>query len=213
MALELLLRGCLIGLVFGVPAGAIGALVIQRTLAGGFWNGFLTGLGSSAADGLYACAGVFGLTVVTDFLTRYQQPIGTTGAALVLLYGLWMIVQARKHGEQSMTQSGVQRGGFASAFVIAILNPATILSFMVAFSAFGIVGDYTAAEGVQLVLGGACRHRAVVDGAVPDRQLCPQAHHTAHLSDHPLCAGTAAIDLWRRHARQEHRIRMSFRFE
>lgn len=48
--LELFLKGLLIGIVFGVPAGAIGALTIQRTLEGGFLYGFLTGMGSSAAD-------------------------------------------------------------------------------------------------------------------------------------------------------------------
>ena len=31
-----LIRGFLIGLIFGVPAGVIGALTIQRTLRGGF---------------------------------------------------------------------------------------------------------------------------------------------------------------------------------
>ena len=32
------LRGLLIGLVFGVPAGAIGALTIRRTLEKGFFQ-------------------------------------------------------------------------------------------------------------------------------------------------------------------------------
>lgn len=43
-------KGLLIGLIFGVPAGAIGALTIGRTLEKGFAAGFLTGMGSSAAD-------------------------------------------------------------------------------------------------------------------------------------------------------------------
>ncbi|MDE7245253.1 MAG: LysE family translocator, partial [Oscillospiraceae bacterium] len=70
-----LLKGLLVGLVFGVPAGAIGALTIQRTLSHGFWAGLLTGLGSSAADVLYACVGVFGLTAISDALLRWQTPI------------------------------------------------------------------------------------------------------------------------------------------
>lgn len=74
-----LLRGLLIGLIFGVPAGAIGALTIQRTLYGGF---FATGLGSSAADLLYACAGVFGITLVSDFLIRCQRSISLPGCLM-----------------------------------------------------------------------------------------------------------------------------------
>ena len=37
------LRGLLIGLVFGVPAGAIGALTIQRTLERDLCAGLVTG--------------------------------------------------------------------------------------------------------------------------------------------------------------------------
>lgn len=77
-----LLRGLLIGLIFGVPAGAIGALTIQRTLNSGFFAGLATGLGSSVADLLYACAGVFGITLVSDFLARHQRPISLPGCLL-----------------------------------------------------------------------------------------------------------------------------------
>ena len=66
-----LIRGLLIGLIFGVPAGAIGALTLQRTLKRGFAAGFVTGLGSSAADLLYACAGVFGVAVVLRGIFLY----------------------------------------------------------------------------------------------------------------------------------------------
>jgi threonine/homoserine/homoserine lactone efflux protein len=65
-----LIRGLLIGLIFGVPAGAIGALTIQRTLNSGFTAGLMTGLGSSAADILYACVGVFGVTSATLLLRQ-----------------------------------------------------------------------------------------------------------------------------------------------
>lgn len=81
MLLELIGKGLLIGLIFGVPAGAIGALTIQRTLEGGFLYGFLT------------------------------------------------------------------------AFSVAIMNPATVVSFLVAFTSFGLNGDYSILEGSQIVLG------------------------------------------------------------
>lgn len=152
MELDFLARGGLIGLVFGVPAGAIGAMAIRRTLSSGFRSGFCTGLGSSVADALYACAGVFGLTVITDFCTRYQRPIGLVGAALILLYGLSILWNARGQGTQT-AQPARAMGGFISAFAVAILNPAAILSFMVAFSAFGLLGDYTFLQGAWLVLG------------------------------------------------------------
>ncbi|HIR81333.1 MAG TPA: hypothetical protein IAD37_08555 [Candidatus Limiplasma merdipullorum] len=45
-----LLKGICIGLLFGLPAGAAGALTVQRALAHGPRMGILTGLGASVAD-------------------------------------------------------------------------------------------------------------------------------------------------------------------
>ncbi len=42
---------------------------------------------------------------------------------------------------------------FLSAFGTAVMNPATILSFMVAFAAFEISGNVSAPEGAGVVLG------------------------------------------------------------
>ena len=66
--MEYLLRGVMVGVLFGLPVGAVGALVVQRTWSGGIRAGLLTGLGSSAADCCYAAVGVFGLTVLSEFL-------------------------------------------------------------------------------------------------------------------------------------------------
>ena len=65
--MEYLLRGIMIGLIFGLPVGAIGALTVQRTWSLGVKAGLLTGLGSSVADCFYACVGAFGLTLISDF--------------------------------------------------------------------------------------------------------------------------------------------------
>ena len=48
------LRGMLIGLLFGIPAGAVGAMTVQRTWNYGIKAGLLNGLGSSVADCIYA---------------------------------------------------------------------------------------------------------------------------------------------------------------
>ena len=42
---------------------------------------------------------------------------------------------------------------FASSFVIAITNPATVLSFLMAFAAFEITGEQTAMQSIQLIAG------------------------------------------------------------
>lgn len=147
-----IVRGMLVGLVFGVPAGAIGALTIQRTLAKGFWAGMLTGLGSSAADVLYACVGVFGLTVVSDFLLANQSVISLVGGGIIVLLGLLMFCK-KSGGTNSTDKGGALPVCFVSSFAIAIANPATILSFVVAFAAFGIGDSLSPTQGAQLIGG------------------------------------------------------------
>ena len=146
------LRGLLIGLVFGVPAGAIGALTIQRTLEKGFFSGLITGAGSSAADLIDSCVGVFGITIISDFLTAHQAIIRIIGGILILLLGI-LIFRKKELTTARPDTKGTPVFYFMSAFTAAILNPATILSFMVAFATFGISGDLNAYQGIALIAG------------------------------------------------------------
>lgn len=146
------IRGLLIGLIFGVPAGAIGALTIQRTLEKGFFAGFVTGTGSSAADLIYSCAGVFGITIIADFLSAHQVVIRVIGGFVILLLGAVILRKTELPSVQPDTK-GTPIFFFMSAFMAAIFNPATILSFMAAFTAFGIHGDLDAYQGTALILG------------------------------------------------------------
>lgn len=149
---ENLFKGILIGLMFGVPIGAVGTLTISRTWEGGRKAGLLTGLGSSAADCIYAVIGVFGLTVLSDFLTRFEAPITAVGGAFVLYLGISTLTQ-KKNTEISAEQTKSSAKTFLSSFFIGITNPAAILTFLIAFTYFDIGKAETAAEGMSLVLG------------------------------------------------------------
>lgn len=94
--MEYLMRGILIGLLFGLPVGAVGALTVQRTWNSGIRSGLLTGLGSSAADCCYACVGAFGLTLISDFLLRYEEIITALGGALILGMGLKSAIRPKE---------------------------------------------------------------------------------------------------------------------
>ena len=152
MIMGYFLRGLLIGLVFGVPAGAIGALTIQRTLEKGFFTGLVTGVGSSAADLIYSCAGVFGITIISDFLTVHQAIIRVIGGILIVTLGI-IILRKKELSPAQQNIKGTPIFCFLSAFTAAILNPATILSFMVAFTSFGLTGDFNIYQGIALIAG------------------------------------------------------------
>lgn len=162
-----LMKGLVIGIVFGVPAGVVGVLSIQRAITQGSFAGLITGIGSSVADLSYACVGVFGITVISDFLSEHKSFICMAGCLIVIAIGIQTI---RKTGEQSASplvpvakttryqweQPRHITSYFLSSFAIAITNPATILSFMAVFSMFQIEGTESVVENVQLVFGIFC---------------------------------------------------------
>lgn len=156
------------GIVFGVPAGAIGALTIQRALAHGFAAGFTTGIGSTAADIVYACIGVLGLTVISDFLLSHQTGICLVGGILIIVLGISIF--RKKGGNVVDTQQRVCYPiFFGSSFAVAIANPTSIFAFLVAFSSFGIAAKPTFVQGVQLILGiifGTCIWWSLLSGCV-----------------------------------------------
>lgn len=147
-----LLKGILIGLIFGIPAGAVGALCVQRTLQSGMKSGIITGLGSSAADCFYAVVGAFGITIISDFLTRFKIPINIVGGLLILAMGISTLLK-----KQVGTSVGEEKNNygamFLSAFSVGITNPAAVLTFLFAFSYFGIDGKLGTANGIALVTG------------------------------------------------------------
>lgn len=61
--MSLFWKGILIGLIFGVP---VGAMTVQRTWEHGIRAGLFTGMGSSVADCIYAGIGGFGLTMIAS---------------------------------------------------------------------------------------------------------------------------------------------------
>ncbi len=152
MIFILFIKGMLIGLIFGVPAGAIGALTIQRTVERGFTAGIITGIGSSAADLIYGCAGVFGITIIPDFITKYQFYIQVPGGFLIIILGI-SILKNKQKPEIDNKVKGNLAFCFLSSFGAAIMNPATILSFIIAFTTFGINGNLSIQKSISLLAG------------------------------------------------------------
>ena len=153
MIIEYFVNGVLIGLVFGMPIGAVGAMSIQRTINHGVVAGFISGAASSLADVLYACVGAFGLTVISDFLLTYQMPIHLIGAYLMILIAIRMITKKEMMLSTEKADVKDYLKMFLSSFAVAITNPAAIISFLFAFSVFGINGTPGFIDGIQLVTG------------------------------------------------------------
>lgn len=147
-----LIRGILIGLIFGLPVGAVGTMTVQRTWNSGIKAGLFTGLGSSAADCFYAIVGVFGLTFISDFMLKYQIVINIFGGSIILIMGISLLIKKHEPDLQNVKASGIFKM-FLSSFAVGITNPAAILTFLFAFSYFGVSADAGAVQGIILVCG------------------------------------------------------------
>lgn len=151
-SLLFLLKGILIGLLFGVPVGAVGTMTVSRTLNHGFGAGIITGLGSSVADCIYAGVGAFGLTLVSDFLLKYETVIHLLGGCLVITMGISAFFRKQKSSDETRP-AGRKLPMFFSAFAVGITNPAAILTFLFAFSYFDLSAGMNAFHGILLVSG------------------------------------------------------------
>lgn len=125
----LLLQGLVIGLGIAVPVGPVGLLVIQRTLAGGFRPGFLSGLGAAGADAVYGAIGGFGVGWATALLLDWQVAFRLAGG-LFLAWLAWGAFRSRPADQAARPARG---GAFLSTFLLTMANPLTILSFAAIF--------------------------------------------------------------------------------
>ena len=150
--IELFLCGTLIGLIISFPVGAVGALTVQRTSNEGVKSGLLTGLGSSVADCLYACVGIFGLTFILDFLLKYQMFIDIIGGCIIIIMGIQTIRKCNEPVKQSfLAFNGAKI--FFSSFFITITNPVAVIAFLFAFSYFNISNAIDIFSKILVVIG------------------------------------------------------------
>lgn len=144
-----LLKGILIGLIFGVPAGAVGALCVQRSLLYGAKSGLVTGLGSSAAECFYEAVGELGITLISNFLTKYRTAINLIGGLLILAMGISILTKKRISSLES--ENGMRYTAmFISSLGVEITDPAAVITFLLTCSYFGIDGKQEFVDGIAL---------------------------------------------------------------
>ncbi len=156
MLFELILKGYLIGLVLGVPAGAIGALTIKRTLSHGLKGGFASGAGSCFADLIFAFIGIMGVNAISDFLEKKEHIIEIFGGLLVIAIGISFFVRKAKL-EKAEAKGDSLVIYFLTSMGAALLNPGTMVAFMIAFTSFDITDVHGPLQSgsllVSIVLG------------------------------------------------------------
>ena len=139
---DLIFKGMLIGMIASAPMGPVGVLCVQRTLNKGRWYGFLTGIGASASDIIYAGITGFGMSFVMDFVNDAQNRfyLQIVGSVLLLAFGIYTW---RSDPTRNIHKSGQKRGTLWynawTAFLVTFSNPLIIFLFMGLFAQFAFV--------------------------------------------------------------------------
>lgn len=164
------LKAIVVGVAASAPVGPIAILVIQRTLCKGFRPGFVTSLGSTVVDTVYAIIAIFALAFVQDFIEGNSVPIFIVGGVIIIVLGLSMALANpfRKMKEEDDENSGgdVSTRDFLSACVMGFSNPGAIAVMFALMAFFGIAenkpGDWSFFPVILGIAGGSAGYWLVV---------------------------------------------------
>ena len=160
--LELILKGMLIGIIASAPMGPVGILCVQRTLNKGRWYGFVTGIGASISDIIYAVITGVGMNFVMNLVNNPTNKfwLQISGSLILLLFGIhcWRsnpmthLHNSRKKGKGSLSHNLI------TAFLVTFSNPLIIFLFMASYAQFAFVIPTRPVEmtlGYMSIIGGA----------------------------------------------------------
>ncbi|HKW54571.1 MAG TPA: LysE family transporter [Stellaceae bacterium] len=147
-----LLKGIAVGIVIALPAGPVGVLCVRRTFFQGPTYGFVSGLGAAVADTIFGIVAGFGISIVRDFMLRYQDWFAAAGGLFLLYVGANALLQSRDV-EPEPVERASHFGAFVSTFALTITNPITILAFAGIFAKVGVSRDSGLLDIGMLVAG------------------------------------------------------------
>jgi threonine/homoserine/homoserine lactone efflux protein len=153
--LELPIRGLVAGLIIAAPVGPVNLLCIRRTIEKGRKSGMVSGLGAALADTLYGAVAGFGISLVTQFITREEFWIRMIGGAFLTGVGVVYYCKPPRSLAAREDDSGAN-SDFASAFLLNVTNPTTVLSFLAVLATLGVGGQRSLWRTIALVVGIFC---------------------------------------------------------
>jgi len=155
MLLELFIKGLIIGLAVSVPLGPIGILIIQRTVNKDRTSGFLSGMGASLSDAIYAVVAGFSLTYIIDFIRSHQLVFQIFGALMVLFLGIHIFMKDPVTDLRKYKRKGNSYfQDLASTFLITFPNPMVVFIFLAVFASSGVVFQMSEPSQAISMVGG-----------------------------------------------------------
>ena len=138
-----IIKGFVVGMCASMPVGPIAILVVQKTMSKGRQAGFVSGLGASIVDTIYAIVALFALAFAQNAIERHENIILLVGGAILTLIGISMALSNpfRKKRKGDDGKSEVSSRDFLQAIAMGISNPMAIFVMFALFAFFGVAED------------------------------------------------------------------------
>ena len=144
MDLDLLWKGVVTGLAVSIPLGPLGILCIQRTVNKNWKSGIFSGLGIASADTVYAFIAGFSLSIIIDFIRKYEMYFKLVGLFVLILLGIYIF----RSNPTKQIQNHKRRGSshlqdFLTTFLVTLSNPLSVFVFVAIFTSYSIVLQFS----------------------------------------------------------------------
>ncbi|APA85682.1 LysE family transporter [Paraburkholderia sprentiae WSM5005] len=152
-----------VGLAIAAPVGPMGMLCIRRTLTGGPRAGLAIGFGIASGDAAYGLIAALGLVGISQFMLAYDRPLHLLAGLFLLYLGVRALLQkppaetvdSNGNGNGELAQIG--RAGalraYASALLLTLTNPQTVIMFAALFTTLAPRGAFSPAIALTTVGG------------------------------------------------------------
>ena len=136
-----ILKGFAVGMCASAPIGPIAILVVQKSLSKGHKAGFVSGLGASVVDTLYASIAIFALAFAQRFIEQHQNMILIVGGAVLAAVGVSMAFSNPFRKLKDDGEPSVSPKDFGQAVAMAFSNPGAVFVMLTLFAFFGLAKD------------------------------------------------------------------------
>src|SRR5512133_1946319 len=126
-AIEIVLKGIILGLAVSIPLGPVSIIMINRTIKRGMLSGFFSGLGLATADTLLALLAGLGFTVILGFIKEERFILSVVGGVVIMAVGMKVFLTntVKDIRNKERVNKSLWRD-YYSVFVLSISNPYTI---------------------------------------------------------------------------------------
>ena len=187
--------GIVAGLAVAVPLGAIGVLIVDLGVRGGFRPAFLAGLGTAMADALYATVAAVAGLAVGAWLAPASRAIALVAAAVLACVGVAGLLALRRPPADRPLPAA--DGRLVARFLgLTAINPATAATFAGLMVGLPAVAHASAPGKAAFVAGAfaaslACQSTLAGTGALMRHGLPPRARVWTSVAGRLIVLGLA----------------------